>query len=904
MRIPFLALLVTLLFGQTAQAEPSPAVLDAKRFTLDNGLTVLLLEDHAAPFVQVLLSLDVGSAHDPAHSPGTSAVMVELLENASTRHVRDSDRFGLIEAFGVHPWTTEVSANDDRTWIRALVPSHALELALFLESDRLGYFSDGIDAASVRHAQKTLTERLGTSWTDSFRSVAYAAQTEMFGPKHAYGVRWGAREITRFKPSELRLRARRLYGPNRAVLALTGDVTLRRAKELAQRYFGTLPRVEAAPKLPQQASPTPLAFELTSKTKEEGVYYAWRTPAYLSEPDYALDGISRVLRRRLIDRLITPGIAGSISAVQSSSALASTFSITALPAEGHTVNESIRIIDEELASLRDKPIPAPELQSAKDWLRLNIVDHGADVTGRGGLAISFWALIQNPNGYATYLDRYRALGSESIQRAVRDHLPRTPHVIAIRRRGNEEKDIPERKLPPVPKGKGDAAGVPKSEAIRLTPPEVGSPPAFEPPSVDDIALATGARALVHENHDFPRIRMRLIVDLGPKQSYAPVSYAARLLEDARLPGGKTLRQALLDFGTRPTIGSDLNTILIDVAVLPEHFAPVSKLLVDVLTRGKLVAEDFARMKKNYRPLADTNLRSRVHAWADEFVFTDKSGMKIPYAKVDPTWRSVPLADIERMLAKLTGAQLTFVVHGDAAPADTKRVLEAATLVFAKKKGKRERPAPVQLNPGMFLVDDPQAKSVSFEVMAQIPTRSEPDGTPATALRWFFSTNRSISVNLGDRFREAGITRYRDQYANALHQPRFSAFVFEIDTAPEEAPKTITAVLQQMQRLRDGRIPAAAVAQSRRESQTSLRENLVNTSETIAWMTTIAVHGDDKNLMTATHRRSQMYGHDELVRAAKAYLVPEKLAVIVLGNLTPIRAELEKLGLPVSYRKVP
>lgn len=895
-----LCALLVVLAGGRASAQAAPSVLNAKRFTLANGMTVLVMEDHTKPFVAMQLTFDVGSGDDPPHAPGTSAMFIELLKHASTRHVRVVDRYALIESFGAHPWETDVGGGDDKTWITALVPSHALELALFLESDRVGYFSDGIDLAEVTRARNVLKDRVGKSWTDSFRAVMYDALTEMYGPKHAYGSRWDAAALDGFTPSQLRVRARKRYAPNRLVLALAGDVEVARAKELAERYFATLARGESPSKRPAETPTKRLSFELTSKTREPGVFYGWRTAPYLTDPDYALDGLARVMRRRLIDRLVTPGIAKYIGSRQQSSSLSSAFVINAVPDDEHDVKEIVSVFESELESLRKSPISDAELRPAKDWLCLGIVDGNEELESRPGLATSFWYRVQDPNGYATYLARYRALDTKTLHRVMREQLGRPPDMIAIRRRGNEETDIPRRSQLPIPTDEGDADSVPKDEDVRLTPPEVQTPAPFRPPSVEEIQLTNGARALLHEGHDFPRIRVRVIVEFGLKPTLPAVWIAARLFVDTKLASKKTLRQALLDYGSELVVSSEQTTSYLTVSVLPEHFETVMALLVEAVTRGKPRASDIESMQKNHSPVAEHSLLSRTSTWADEFLFTAKSGLRTPYSKVDSNWKNVKLADIERMTSKLTAAQLTFAIEGDATPAETKRVLEAATRRLAKQK--RQPPEPVRLNTGLFLIDDPQSENVGLRLSAQMPTWSDGDGAPSTAIRWFFGTNSSISLNLVDRFREAGVGRFDDDNVSLFRQQHFSMLTFQIQAPPPEIPKIVGALLQQMQRLREGRIPAAAVAQARRESQNSLRENLSNSSQVLAWLTTTAVHDEDAQLMAAAYRRSEMFGHDELVQVAKSRLVPEKLAFIVLGNVTPIRPELEKLGLPITYRK--
>lgn len=898
------AVLLTLVQAPTraGPAVVTPSVLSTKHFTLANGMTVLVLEDHTRPFVNLQLSLDAGAADDPPHLPGANAMLTQLFEHASTRHVRAEDRFSLIESFGVHPWKANFFSGDDRSGLQALVPSHALPLALFLESDRLGYFSDGIDAARVLAARNKLRETITLEHQNSFDFAMTLAEAEMFGDRHAYGKRWAAADLERISATTLRVRARELYAPNRAILTLAGDVTLASAKQLVTRYFGTLARGTDATTRPRETPKQASRFELSSPDKEPGVLYAWRTSPFLTDADYALDGLARLLRRRLIDRLITPDIAQRIWVQQQSHALASTFMVMGVPATGHDVDEIVKSIDSELDSLRNAPASDPELTSARDWLCLGIVNDNADLSGRAGLATGFWYRNRELNGYAKYLERYRGLTSEMVQKIARAELSSRPHVVAIRRRGSVEKDFPTRQLAPLPKQGGDARGVPREEDIRLVPPDVKIPAPFQPPSVEDIRLSNGVRALLRENHDFPRVSVRMSIDLGKKATLPVAWLSSRLLIDATLPSGKTLRQSLLDKGSVLTSESNLRTVHLSVTSLPEHFAAVSKLLVDAVMHGKARANDLERLKGTYTPLAQSSLRNRVHAWADELLFPDKSDFKFPYAKVDSDWKSAKLADVDRLRAKLAGAQITFALDGDLRPENARRALDSATRELGTQKWPRS--GKIQLNTGLFLVDDPKAESVALRLTAAMPNWSDADASSAAALRWFFGTNPGLSLNLTDRFREFGVQQYGDIRSNVVMFPRFSFFFLDVEAPPSEIHKVLRGVLSHLEQLREGRIPAAAVAQAKREWQTSLRDGLSDSSDVLRWLTTIAVHEENANLMTATYRRSQLFGHEELVKVAKERLVLEKLGIVMLGNVGAIRPELEKLGIPIDYRTAP
>ncbi len=254
-----------------------------------NGAQLIEVHDAQTPFAAIVVRFPVGMADDPADSPGLSELMGALLKRVSTRHVRREDRDDLIRAMGFPPWQPNVLALRDRTVLRELVPASAVRLALWLASDRAAYFSDGIDAASVADAMSDLEQRKQQLDDDPYSKLWDRAQTEAYGPADSYGHGLDLAALRRLSPAELRQRARRMYGVDHAVVAVYGAAPAASVDKWADQYFGSLPRTPLDLPPRHHPAPTPHRFEMKAGVKNPAIALSWRTAAYFTQDDQALE---------------------------------------------------------------------------------------------------------------------------------------------------------------------------------------------------------------------------------------------------------------------------------------------------------------------------------------------------------------------------------------------------------------------------------------------------------------------------------------------------------------------------------------------------------------------------------------------------------------------------------------
>ncbi|MCC7417106.1 MAG: insulinase family protein [Acidobacteria bacterium] len=431
------ALLGVLLLSAPAFAQAPRLELPYTQFTLPDGLRVILHEDHSVPIVSVNVWYHVGSARERPGRTGFAHLFEHLMFMGSG-HVKPGQFDEWLEGAG---GTNNGSTTSDRTNYWITVPSNALELALFLESDRMGYLLDAMTPETVDAQRDVVKNERRQSYENRPYGMADIALTEMLYPEgHPY--HWPVigymPDLSAASYEDVVSFFKTYYAPGNASLVVAGDIDTPTAKTLVEKWFSD---VKAGTPVAPMSIPAVQLTGVQARTLEDNVqipklYLAWLTPRHLEPGDAALDVVADVLSggksSRLYKRLVYDmQIAQDVSAFQDSQALSSFFLIEATPRPGHTTAEVQTAIDEEIAALQGSPPSAREVERAVNQIEASFYDRMERVGGFGGKADLLNAYATDtgdPDWFNEDLSRYRALSPSDITAAAVQFLPRDRRV--------------------------------------------------------------------------------------------------------------------------------------------------------------------------------------------------------------------------------------------------------------------------------------------------------------------------------------------------------------------------------------------------------------------------------------------------------------------------------------------
>jgi zinc protease len=429
-----------------ATGEPPPlttrATLKAEKSTLPNGLEVVLDEDHRTPIVTVNLWYHVGSKDEAERRNGFAHLFEHVMFQGS-KHVPEDTYFRFLEKAGAS--SINGTTNTDRTNYFETVPANQLELALWLESDRMGFLLDHADDATFKSQRDVVkNERRQNYENSAYGLVGMFIREELFPKAHPYHL------LTIGSPADLDAATiddvhaffRRYYVPNNATLVLSGDFDRKKALSLVDKYFAPIPRGTDVP----HQRPAPVThvgetrIEVEAGVELARVYVTWPTPAMFAPGDGELDLVANVLSAgktsRLYKRLVYDlQIAQSVSASQSSMELASVFEIVATAKAGHTADELLKVIDEELATLRASGpkagITAAELGRAKTSIITDSVFEIERSSARANRLNSYNHYVGDPSYLAKDMARTTDATAEGVVTAAQTWLKEKDRVVTL-----------------------------------------------------------------------------------------------------------------------------------------------------------------------------------------------------------------------------------------------------------------------------------------------------------------------------------------------------------------------------------------------------------------------------------------------------------------------------------------
>lgn len=430
-------------------AEPRLSV-PYTRFSLPNGLTVILHEDHTTPTVSVNLYYHVGSGREKPGRTGFAHLFEHIMYEGSG-HVPEGKYDEWLEAAG---GDNNGSTNSDRTNYWITVPANALELALFVESDRMGYLLDAMSPAKVDGQRDVVKNERRQSYENRpYGMASIIIDEQLYPADHPY--HWptigSMEDLSAASYGDVVDFFRQFYGPNNASLSIAGDIDPVRTRTLVEKWFGEIP---AGPPVPPAVAPSAHVGAEKRLVLEDNVqlprlYLAWHSPGIFRPGDAEMDIAASVLaggkNARLYKRLVYDlQIAQDVMAYQASQQLGSSFQVVATARSGHTLAEIEKVIGEEVQRLLANGPDRREVERAVNQYEASFLRRLEAVGGFGGKADqlnAYYVQTGNPDYFQEDLSRYRAVDPVDIQSAMRTVLRDDRRVV----------------LSVVPKGKPDLA---------------------------------------------------------------------------------------------------------------------------------------------------------------------------------------------------------------------------------------------------------------------------------------------------------------------------------------------------------------------------------------------------------------------------------------------------------------
>lgn len=422
--------LLALAIASAAIAAPAgDPKIEFEKYTLPNGLEVILAPDKTVPLVAVNVWYHVGSGYEVKGRSGFAHLFEHMVFQGS-KHVGDDRHFEILKKIGAAG--VNGTTNSDRTNYFEVVPSNQLETALWLESDRMGYLLDKLTQQSLDNQIEVVrNERRQRYDNTPYGKALFAMAAALYPEGHPY------RYLTIGKHEDLSAASlddvknffKTWYVPSNATLTLVGDFEIPEAKRLVEKWFASFPKSEK-PKVHTVPPPAVKAQEVTVAdefARQRKIDFAWISPAFYAEGDAELDVAAHALSRegpgRLYKALVYDRpLATAVAAFQASAQFSSRFQITVLLRPEANIDEVKRIVADEVAKLARENLTDKEIQRVVAAQEASAIYSLQTVNGRADQLQSYNHYLGDPDRISFDLDRYRNTTADKIRATVARYL--------------------------------------------------------------------------------------------------------------------------------------------------------------------------------------------------------------------------------------------------------------------------------------------------------------------------------------------------------------------------------------------------------------------------------------------------------------------------------------------------
>ena len=583
-------------------AVPAAAVnatpkVEFEKYTLPNGLQVILHVDRKLPIVHVNQWFHVGSKNEKPGRTGFAHLFEHMMFQGSKN--AEGEYFTLAERAGANVFEGGVNGttSQDRTNYFATVPSGNLENVLWFESDRLLTLTEVTTKEKLDNQRDVVKNERRQGLENQPYGRWYPLLSEAVFPKgHPYSwpVIGSQQDLTNASLEDVTEFFKTYYTPNNLSLVIAGDFEPATAKKLIEQYFGDIP---PGPALDRPAKWIPRLdgeklVEVNDRVSLERVYIGWPSPEYFTAGDATLDITARILSDGLSARLnralvYDRQIATNVTAFNISGEISGAFVVQATARPGSSLAEIETIVTDEIARLAKEGPTAAEVERAKNKHESEFISGLERIGGFGGKADvlnQYNTFTGDPGRLEADLARTRNVTPAAVRAAVDEWLnTRNRAIIRFH---------PEKSARP-----SNALTLDRSKQ-----PPLGEDRPFVAPAVKTAKLENGLEVLVLERTDLPKLNVTLVTRAGAVGDPAGKAGVAQLTTTVIDLGTKTrnalqIEEALADLGTALTGGAGRESARVGLDVLKRNLAPALGIVADVVLNATFPEQEVAREKK-------------------------------------------------------------------------------------------------------------------------------------------------------------------------------------------------------------------------------------------------------------------------------------------------------------------
>ena len=878
-----------------------------EKTVLDNGLNVITHVDNSLPIIAVNVWYHVGSKNEQLGKTGFAHLFEHVMFEGSKNH--NKDYFEPLQKIGAD---INGSTTTDRTNYWENIPSNYLDLALWLESDRMGFLLEALDQERFDLQREVVKNERRQSYENQPYGIAQLKlQEALFPSPHPY--HWptiGSQEdLNKAELNDVKDFFRHFYHPSNASITIAGDIDHKKVLEKTKRYFGDIAPGQNIDRINKMGSSLSgeNRIEITDSVPFPRIYMAWPTVPNFTKTQAALDILSIILSdgksSRLSKKMVHESqMAHDVEAYHHSQEISGEFHIIATANPAHSLKDLETTIEEELNLISTIAPSEEELVRAKNRIESYSVHRLEKIGGFGGKAdqLNFYNIMaKDPAVINTDINRYRNITTEDIKSAANTLLEN--HI----------------RLYVYPK---DVKSSTKVNIDRSIMPKESSKIKFDPPIVEKIDITPKQNILLINKPSLPIVSVGVLMDTGIIDEHTSKFGLSKLTTDMLFEGTKNRTSMKISedvefFGSQTTKQTAREYSYISINGLSEHINQNLEILSDILQNPIFPKQDFERMKNERLAdieishddpdlVANTAIRSIIYG------VTSKYGH--PGLGLEKTIESLHVDDVEKHYHEYikSNTNTSFLIVGDMEKSTSNELIVKSFDEVVSRALSQSTPVKnilrqthsentISLTENtIYLIDNPEAAQSVIRVGCDTVSRNHEDYNKISLLNYILGGDYSSRLNLNLR-QDKGYSY--GFYSSISWHNNPSLWVCRGSVQTEVTKESIVEILKEISEIKT--ITPVSKPEFENAKQSILKgmpSQFQTNGQLMSQIIKIAAYDLPVNYFQNYINDISSIDHEMIVNTAEKHINGNNLAIVVVGDAKKIKPSLESLNMPIIH----
>jgi len=914
-----------ILFSCTAKKADPGISVPFEKYTLPNGLTVILHEDNSDPIAAVAVVFHVGSSREVTGKTGFAHLFEHMMFQKS-ENVGEDQLFKLIQGAGGE---LNGGTSQDNTVYYEVIPKNALEMALWLESDRLGYLENTVTQSAFANQQNVVQNEKRQSVDNAaygFNNYLVLKNLYPKGHPYSWSVIGEMEDLQNATVEDVKAFHRKFYSPNNATLVIAGDINKEEVKAMVEKYFSEIPQGEAIEKrvpMPATLDKTIQLYHEDNFAKAPRLTLVFPTTEQFNKDSYALDYLGDLLsngKKTPLYKVLVKDkkLTSTVNARNGSQELAGSFTISVTANPGVSLTEVKKAIFEAFNMFEKEGFSEDDLTRIKARNETSFYGSFSSILSKAFTLGEYQMFKEDPGYYAKDFADAQAITSEDVKNAYQKYIkgknyietsfvPKGELTLVVENSLNAgivEEDVTKAaEVKDVPQQEEEAIVKTQTKLDRTVQPPVGPDPEVTLPAVWTGSLTNGMKLYGIKQSELPLVQYSIIISGGhlldgmDKAGVASMT-ASLMNEGTKNKTPEELEDAIRLLGANISFYGGSEDITVRVSTLARNFEKTVSLVEEMLFEPRWDEEQFSLAKSRVINNLKRNKANPSYLASNglyKLIFGENNILAVETVGTEESVSIITIDDLKDFYDKNFSPSLAqFIVAGDI---DQQRVEAALAGINTRWQAKEvtipevkvaEAPAKSQI----YFIDVPGAKqSVIYIGCPSIP-RTHPDYYPAYVTNYKLGGSFNGLFNLILREEKGFTYGARSNFSGAKN---YGAFMASSMVRTNSTLESVTIFKTEMEKYREN-IPQEYIDFTKSALLKGNARNFETLGSLLSMLNNIALYNLPPDYIKQEEAFVKGLTVEKQIELAEKYIDPSRMYYVVAGDAATQLKELEKVGL--------